>query len=70
MTKPNLKNWFLLWLFPFIAVGIITGYLFWATELGNTLTWVELISLSVGIGIVLGLIGYLCQKVRSRRFKA
>ena len=69
MTKLNLKNWFLLWLFPFIAVGIITGYLLRTTELGNTLTWVELVSLSVGIGIVLGLIGYLCLKVRSRRFK-
>lgn len=66
MSKLNWRNGFLLWLVPLIAVGIITGFLFWATDLGETLTLVELIGLSAGIGTVVGLVGYFFQKARSR----
>lgn len=66
MTNLSLRNWFLPWLFSFIAVGIIIGYMFWATDLGDTLSWLELVGYSVGVGLVLGLVGYFLQKARDR----
>ncbi len=69
MSEKGLTTKFVLWTVVSIAVGFGIGFMLSATEVGLSLTWVELIAVSAAAGVALGLIGYLCLRSRSRKLK-